>query len=60
MFYLVEIFKTSCSGDRISSNPERTSLRKWGGELVYIEVLQLRASSLIIKRLLLIKGKPDF
>ena len=59
MFYLVEIFKTSGSGDSISGNPERNSLRRREEELVYIEVLQLRAGRLIIKRLLLIKRKLD-
>ena len=42
---------------RTQGNPVFTSQHT--GELVYIEVLQPRASSLIIKRLLLIKGKPD-
>ena len=42
-------------GDSISSNPERTALRRWGKESGYIEVLQQRAGSPNIKRLLLIK-----
>ena len=54
-------FRTSSLGVSISSNPERTALRRrrWGGAVwgaSYIEVLQERAGSLNIKRLLLIKG----
>ena len=56
MFYLVEIFRTSSLEDNISSNPERTALRRPGEEPDYIEVLQQRAGSLNIKRLLLING----
>ena len=56
MFYSVEIFKASSPGDSISSNPERTAPRKWGEEPGNIEVLQQRACSLNIKRLLLIEG----
>ena len=55
MFYLVEMFRTSSLGDSNSSNPERTALRRPGEEPDYIEVLQQRAGSLNIKRLLLIK-----
>ena len=49
------IFRTSSLGDSISSNPERTALRRLGDEPGYIEVLQQRAGSLNIKRLWLIK-----
>ena len=55
MFYLVEIFRTSSPGGSISSNPERTAPRRRGDEPGYIKVLQQRAGSLNIKRLLLIK-----
>ena len=48
-------FRTSSSGHRIPSKPERTAMRRWGEELGFIEVLQQRADSLNIKRLLLIK-----
>ena len=51
MFYSVGILKTSS----ISSNPDTTALRRQGEEPGYIEVLQQRAGSLNIKRLLLIK-----
>ena len=53
MFYSVGILKTSS----ISSNPDTTALRRHGEEPGYIEVLQQRAGSLNIKRLLLIKGR---
>ena len=39
----------------MSSSPERTALRRRGEKPGYIEVLQQRAGSLNIKRLLLIK-----
>ena len=55
MFYSVGIFRTSHPEDSISSNPEKTVLRKWEEEPVYIEVLQQMVSSLNIKRLLFIK-----
>ena len=55
MFYLLGIFRTLSPGDSISSNPERTVLRRPGEEPGYIEFLQQRAGSLNIKRLLLIK-----
>ena len=55
MFYLVGIFRTSSPESSISSNPERTAPRKQGGEPGYIGVLQQRAGSRNIKRLLLIK-----
>ena len=55
MFYLLGIFRTLSLGDSISSSPERTALRRPGEEPGYIEVLQQRAGSLNIKRLLLIK-----
>ena len=45
MFYLVGIFRTSSLGGSISSNPERTALRRRGGRPGYIEVLQRRAGS---------------
>ena len=53
------IFRTLRPGDSISSNPERTALRRWevGNSQVYIEVLQHRAGSLNIERLLLINKK---
>ena len=53
------IFRTLRPGDSISSNPERTALRRWevGSSQVYIEVLQHRAGSLNIDRLLLINEK---
>ena len=49
------IFRTSSLGDSISSNPERTALRRQGDEPGYIKVLQQRAGSLNFERLLLIK-----
>ena len=49
-------FRTSSPGS-ISSNPERTALRRRWGELGYIEVWQQRADSWYIKRWLLIKKK---
>ena len=55
MFYSVGVFRTSDLGDSVSSNPERTALRRGGEEPGYIEVLQQWAGSLNIKRLLLIK-----
>ena len=55
MFCWVGIFRTSSLGDSISSNPERTALRRQGDEPGYIKVLQQRAGSLNIERLLLIK-----
>ena len=45
------IFSISSLGDSISSNPGEP-LRRWGEEPGYIEVLQQRAGSLNIKRLL--------
>ena len=42
-------------GDSISSNPESTAQGGRGGESGYIEVCNKGASSLNIKRLLLIK-----
>jgi len=38
MFYLVGIFRTSSPGGSISSDPERTVLRRWGEESGYAEV----------------------
>ena len=60
MFYSVGIFRTSSPGDSISSDPERTTLRRRGEKPGYIEVLQQRAGSLNIKTLLLIKGNLIF
>ena len=40
MFHLVGIFKTSSPGDSISSDRERTALRRREGEPGYVEVLQ--------------------
>ena len=55
MFYSAGIFRTSSLGGSISSNPERTAPRRQGGKPGYIEVLQQRAGSPNVKRLLLIK-----
>ena len=56
MFYLVGIFRTSSSGGSISSIPERIAPRRRGwGEPGYVGVLQQRAGSVNVKRLLLIK-----
>ena len=59
MFYLVGIFRMSSPEDSISSNPERTALRRRGEKPGYLEVLQQRAGSLNIKKVLLIKEKSD-
>ena len=59
MFYLVGIFRISSLGESISNNPEGTALRRQGEEPDYIKVLQQRAGSLSIKRLLLIKKKKN-
>ena len=59
MFYTVTIFRTSSLGSIIKGNPERTALKRQGNEPSYTEVLQQRANGLNVKRLLLIKGKPD-
>ena len=53
MFYSAEIFRTSSLGGNISSNPERTALRRRGGKPDNIGVLQQRTGSLNIRRLLL-------
>ena len=55
MFYLVEFLRDSSPGNSISSSPERTALRRGGEEPGYIEVLQQRADSMNINRLLLMK-----
>ena len=55
MFYSVGIFRTSSLGGSISSNPERTALRRREEEPGCTEVLRQRAASLNIKRLLIIK-----
>ena len=39
----------------MSSDPEKTALRRWGEEPCYLDILQQRAGSLDIIRLLLIK-----
>ena len=59
MFYSVGIFKTASPEDSITSNPERTVLRRQGEEPDYTEVLQQRTGNLNIKRLLLIKKKKQ-
>ena len=48
-------FKTASLGDDVSVAPERTALRRGGEEPGYIEVLQQRADSMNINRLLLMK-----
>ena len=53
MLYSVGIFRTSSLADSISSNPERTALRRQGDEPGYIKVLQQRAGSLNFERLLI-------
>ena len=60
MFYSVGIFRTSNLGDSISSGPERTAPRRRGEEPGSREVLQQRAGSLNIKRLLLLKENQIF
>ena len=55
MFYSVGIFRTSCLRGNISHNHEIILQGGEWGEPVYTEVLQQRAGSLNIKRLLLIK-----
>ena len=55
IFYLLDIFRTSSLGDSISSNPEKTTPRRWEEEPGYIEVLQQMAGSLNIKILLFAK-----
>ena len=55
IFYLLDIFRTSSLGDSISSNPEKTTPRRWEEEPGYIEVLQQMAGSLH-KLCLLIKN----
>ena len=52
-------FRTSSLGESIASNPERIAPRRWEKEPGYIEVLQQRASSLNIKRLLLNKTRSS-
>ena len=59
MFHLMGSFRTSSLGESITSNPERIAPRRWGKEPGYIEVLQQRASSLNIKRLLLKKTRSS-
>ena len=55
MFYLMGMFRTPSPEDSISSDPKRIALRRQGEEPGYIEVLQQRAGSLNIKRVLLVK-----
>ena len=52
---MVGTFRTSSPADSISSNPDRTALRKQGEDPCYMEVLRQRADSLNIKRLLIMK-----
>jgi len=60
MFYSVGIFKTASPEDSITSNPERTVLRRQREEPDHTEVLQQRAGNLNVKRLLLIKENQIF
>ena len=57
MFYLVKTFRTSSLGGNISSNPERTIPRRWGGGVGarLHRSLQEGAGRQNIKRLLLFK-----
>ena len=55
MFYSMWIIRTLSQRDSISSDPERTTLRRQGEEPGYTEILQQRAGSRNIKRLLFIK-----
>ena len=55
MLYMAGTFRISSLGDSISSNPERTALRRRWEKSGYVEVLQQRAGNLNIKRLLLTK-----
>ena len=55
MFYSMRTFRTSSPGDSISSEPERSALRRQGEEPGYTDVLEQGAGGLNIKRLLLIK-----
>ena len=50
--YVVETFMTSSLGGSVSSNPERTAVRRRGEKSGYVEVLQQRSGNLNIKRLL--------
>ena len=52
---MVGTFRTSSQADSVSSNPERTALRKQGEDPCYMEVLRQRADSLNIKRSLIMK-----
>ena len=52
---MVGSFRISSPGDSISSGPERAAPKRKGKESDCIEILQERAGSLSIKRLLLIK-----
>ena len=53
LFYLMGIFRTLSLRDSISSNSERTALRRWGVRLY--RSFATRAGSQNIKRVLLIK-----
>ena len=55
MFYSLGVFRTLGPRDSISCDPERTAPRRQWEESDYRDVLQQRASSLNIKRLLWIK-----
>ena len=54
---MMGILRTSSPRDSISSNPERAAPKRQGEEPGYIEVLQKRPVSSIIKRLLLKKAR---
>ena len=60
MFYSVGIFKTASPEDNITSNPERTVLRRQQEEPDYTDILQQTAGNLNVKRLLLIKENQIF
>ena len=45
-------FRTLGLGDRTSSNPERTALKRWGEEPAYIEVLHWRAGNQNIQKII--------
>ena len=55
IFYSVGIIRILSLRDSISSDPQRTALRRQGEEPGYTEILQQRAGSPNIKRLSLIK-----
>ena len=45
-------FSTSGLGSSVSSNFERTAMRRWGEEPGYVQILQQRAGGLDVKKLL--------